>query len=110
MDLRLMPAQTEVDRVPEQAVTRSGAADEVPRDINPGQNAVQPWQQQIGEQHPEHDEQQHWPAGFDALPKDQVGQPESRKSGEAKQHPVHHVQQGGTPLPAAPDRHAPIVV
>ena len=110
MNLRLTTAQREVDRVPEQAVTGPGTADEVAGDIQPGQDAMHPGQQQVGEEHPEHDEQQHGPAGFDARPKHQVGQPDSRQTGEGEQRAVHHVHYRGPPLPAAPDRHELIVV
>ena len=53
--------------IPEQAVTGSGAADEVAGDIDLRQDAMQPRQQQVGQQHPEHHEQQQGPAGSDAL-------------------------------------------
>src|SRR4029453_3166045 len=42
MNLRLMTAQREVDRVPKQAVAGPGTAYEVAGDVKPGQNAMQP--------------------------------------------------------------------
>ena len=91
MNLGLETAQCEIDRIPEQAVAGTGTANEVARDVKPRQNAMQPGQQQIGQQHPEHNEQQHWPAGMDARTKHQVGQPNRRQAGEGEEHPVHYV-------------------
>src|SRR5215211_361850 len=70
---------------------------------------MQPGQQQIGEEHPEHDEQQHRPAGLNARPKHEIGQPDRRQTGEGEQYAVHHVRDRWLPLADAPDRHEFIV-
>ena len=92
MYLRLVAAQTQIHRVPEQAVTGTGSADEISGYVKAGQNAMHPWQQEIRKKHPEHDEKQHWPTGLKTLLEHQVGQPDGRQTGEREQQSVHFVR------------------
>jgi hypothetical protein len=75
MHPRLVAQEPKIHGIAEQAVAGSGPADEVSRHVDPGEDAVQAGQHQVGDNDPERDQQQRLPARLYSLFQQQVGQP-----------------------------------
>ena len=85
MDLLLPAQEREVHRVAQESVARACPADEVARDVEPGEDAVEAGEEQVGEERPEHDQEQPWPPRPDPLGEQQVGQPGGRQGREREE-------------------------
>ena len=96
VELRLGAEQREIDRVAEQAVAGAGPADEVVRNVDLGQDAVQPREHEVRQHDPEqHEEQDEEPAPLEALREHEPGQPDGGDPAEDEEEVVHHRARGG---------------
>ena len=78
----------------QQPVTGAGPADEVAGQVDAGQDPVQPRQHQVGEEDPEHQEQQGRPAGPDPVAEQEVGVPDAASTREREEAGVDAVRDG----------------
>ena len=66
---------------------------------------MQPGQQQIGEDHPEHHQQQQPPTRVDTLFDQQIAQPDGGQAGKGEQEGVDTIGQGEPSLGVLSGRH-----
>ncbi|HZA04994.1 MAG TPA: hypothetical protein VE617_10535 [Propionibacteriaceae bacterium] len=102
MHLLLITPEGQVHRIAEQTIAGPGTPDEVARHVDPGQDAVQSRQHQVGDDHPERDQQQRLPAEADSQVEEQVGKPYCRDTREREKRAVNLLQQRGPPFHAPP--------
>ncbi len=98
-----LPSSPDVDRIPEQAVARAGAADEVVRNVEHREDAVDARQHQVREHHPEQDRDPDGvPADPQALLEEQHREPDRGEGGEHEEDPVEHLAAGAFALRFVP--------
>ncbi|MDI2022989.1 hypothetical protein PJL18_03534 [Paenarthrobacter nicotinovorans] len=89
VDLRLVAEQRDVHGIAQESVTGPGAPDEVARNVNSGQDAVQAGQEQISKKCPEEEVEPHLaPTQVETLPHQQERQPHRSRPAQDEERMV----------------------
>ena len=89
LDLLLRAEERQIHGVAEESVARPRATDEVVRNVDRREDAVQPREHEVGEQHPEGDRPEQRPTSRpERLGEAEVREPDRRKTREDEEEPV----------------------